>query len=105
MKIRLTYTFKRYESKLATFISICKGSVAGFLAWLGCWMLPFIIAMGTTGGNAVLAIIMGVVIIGGYIALFFIPEYKIDERRKQRLIQKIEKRNRKLYSKYFGSKN
>lgn len=104
MKINLTFRFCEYEdSKIATFISMMKGSVAGFFAWLGLFLLPFMIGCGIASGYGAagtVAIIIAIVAVLSYIGLFFIHEDSIAAKaKKKRSPRKIKKlsRNNQVY--------
>ena len=81
MKIKFTLRFWEYkDSKLATFISMVKGSVGGFFAWIGMFLLPLIIGCGIAsqyGAAGTVAIVIGIIAVVSYGFLFLIDEDNI----------------------------
>lgn len=81
MKIKFSLRFWKYkDSRLATFISMVKGSVGGFFAWLGMFLLPLLIGCGIAsqfGLAGTVAVIIGITAIASYGCLFLINEDRI----------------------------
>ncbi len=94
MKIKIHFEYVEYkDSKLATFLSRIKSGFWGFVAWMGLFLLPLIIACGiaSQSGNALVAlIVVGSIAIGSYIFLFFIDERKIAKQKGKKNAPKAE---------------
>ncbi|MBE6555025.1 MAG: hypothetical protein E7663_02155 [Ruminococcaceae bacterium] len=102
MKIKVHFEYVEYKnSKLATFLSKIKSGFWGFVAWMGLFLLPLIIACGiaSQSGNALVAlIVVGIVAIASYVFLFFIDERKIAKQKEEKNVPTAET------SKYTHSK-
>lgn len=94
MKIKVHFEYVEYKnSKLATFLSKIKSGFWGFIAWMGLFLLPLMIACGiaSQSGNALAAlIVVGVIAIGSYVSLFFIDERKIAKQKDEKNAHKAE---------------
>lgn len=89
MRIKFTFRFWKYrDSKLATFISIAKGSIGGFFAWIGLFLLPLIIGCGIAsqfGAAGIVAIVIGIIAVASYLCLFLIDEDNIGLKSEHRV--------------------
>ena len=94
MKIKHTFFYTKYEnSKLATAISMLKSGFAGFLAWIGLFLLPLLIGCGIAsqyGAAGVVAIIIGIIAIISYFCLFLIDEESIALKKEEQLVKQID---------------
>lgn len=84
-KIHMTVNFTKYpSSRLATFLSMVKSGIAGFLIWVGIFLVPLIVAggVGSLYGVALPAVLCVVgVMLASYGCLFFVHEDKIAAKK------------------------
>ena len=89
--MRLRIEFNRYESKLATFTSLMKSGIVGFIfTWITFNIPSFIVlACGVTGG--VVGIVFAVMTISSIIAQILIIKYADPDKIEQKYLEKTGK--------------
>lgn len=89
--MRLRIEFNRYESKLATFTSLMKSGIVGFIfTWITFNIPSFIVlACGVTGG--VVGIVFAVMTILSIIAEILIIKYADPDKIEQKYLEKTGK--------------
>lgn len=89
--MRLRIEFNRYESKLATFISLMKSGIVGFIfTWIAFNIPSFIVlACGVTGG--IVGIVFAVMTILSIIAEILIIKYADPDKIEQKYLEKTSK--------------
>lgn len=89
--MRLRIEFNRYESKLATFTSLMKSGIVGFIfTWIAFNIPSFIVlACGVTGG--IVGIVFTVMTILSIIAEILIIKYADPDKIEQKYLEKTGK--------------
>lgn len=85
--MRIKFEFRKYNSKLATIVSVLKSGIAGFALWVSVFYLPVIICAIIGVDCTILAIVMGIVAVITFILFcVFVKADKVDEymSRKKR---------------------
>ncbi len=85
--MRIKFEFRKYNSKLATIVSVLKSGIAGFALWVSVFYLPVIICAIIGADCTILAIVMGIVAVITFILFcVFVKADKVDEymSRKKR---------------------
>lgn len=89
--MRLRIEFNRYESKLATFTSLMKNGIVGFIfTWIAFNIPSFIVlACGVTGG--IVGVVFAVMTILSIIAEILIIKYADPDKIEQKYLEKTGK--------------
>lgn len=77
--MRIRFEFRKYNSKLATLVSLLKSGIAGFALWVFVFYIPVIICAIAGVDCTILAIVFGVVAVFSYILFcVFVKAEKVE---------------------------